>query len=585
MLRQLGLLKAIIWLSLSICLQANAQYREESGALEQIYESKIRAVLNTVMRPIEYSIVVAVDINNDPKRIGELEAEVDKMNLPGIPGMLLSENMNVSNKLHELRNKVSVHLTLDESVSKVKEDTAKTLVQMKLHMDDTAGDVLVVSRAALIPKVEEPKQSNPDLLPELSWRMWSLILVLSLLGIGALVLYLQQRNKKAQEKQPTVQQNESLDGAHLEASAEVDSVKDQEVKSLPDISLEDKNRIEIYDCKRTIIDLATKYPEAASRALSEEFEKGHQSEVIIACEALGWELCRQLFTGVGHRTWGRLGVLIAKNEKPERKPELVLEALNHFRKAVYSKYLELADNRSENPFLFLIRLDPEDQIKLLSKESPQNIAVICVYLDSTQKTDLINILPTDLQQAVLIQLARMKEVPYSAVKVVAEGLRQKLKFINENPSRSFDGQKFLIDLLGTLDVISEDRFVRTLAETNPVEYAALKTNYLVFEDLTYLPEDILAEAFAGLDMQIMAQSFYNTSPDLISHCMKALPEKRAKMIEKDIAYMKSVSAKDALSARRVVVKAVNSILLINDRTPGSFFTPAVVIAEGSKEAA
>ncbi|HRO66806.1 MAG TPA: hypothetical protein PL182_04515 [Pseudobdellovibrionaceae bacterium] len=314
----------LVGLSLAlISTPTHAQYREETGALEQIYESRARAALNTLLRPEEYSIVVAAEIERDQKRLLALEEDMDKMFLPGVPGLQMSENLPIANRLHELRNRIDVVLVLHSEVSPEQEATAKSLVKMKLQLDESAGDTLTVSRALSLEKTNPP---SPDVLPELSWRMWALILLLGLLGTG-MVLLLLNRNKKAapppqfmtappsKESKEETPASETPSKDETRATSEATSAGEEDQAQL----------VELYERKKSLIALATQYPEAAAAALAEHFAKGHEKDLLLTCEALGWELSKKVFRDLSHRAWARLGMMISSRAQ-DPTPQEFLEA-------------------------------------------------------------------------------------------------------------------------------------------------------------------------------------------------------------------------------------------------------------------
>lgn len=547
---------------------AKAQYREESGALEQIYESRVRSALNTIMRPGEFSVVISVDINRDPKQLNALEEEMDKMSLPGVPGLAMTENMNVSNKLHELRNQVSAQLILDNSVSKEKEAAARSLASVKLHLDESAGDKLTVLRANMMPQESLPAA---DLLPELSWRMWALVLLVSLLSLGFLFMALQKRKagRKAEEKQNL---------ANLPESGAMGKNPEPSLEEISEPETDARDLIELYERKKSLTALAARYPEAASRALDEQFEKGSQKELMIVFEAFGWESSKELFPGMSHRTWGRLGsMMMAQTQKPTEAETLA--AMEFCHRAVVAKYLELADGDLKNPFAFLTKLLPDDRARIFAGEAPRDLALICAYLDSRQKTDLLESLNEELQQAALLEMAKLREVPYESVQKITDSLRRKAQALKEKPIVSVDSQAFLIQLLGDLDVVAEMRFIERLRRDDPTTMENLRRVYLQFADLVHLPQEVLSAAFGALDLQVLTASLTESSPDLAFHCFKSLPEKRAKMVEKDLAYSKGLPQKQILSARRLLLKAVRAQLLIEGREPGHYFSSLTLVED------
>lgn len=538
-----------------------AQYREESGALEQIYESRVRTALNTILRPGEYSLVVAADIDRDPKRLEKLEEDMDKMSLPGVPGLQMSENFALSNKLHELRSRVDVHLILDEAVSKEKEETAKSLVKMKIHLDESAGDTLVTTRALLIPPAPP---TLPEQLPELTWRMWALFLLMGLIACG---LFLMWRNRKNQNSDELDLKKSDVAETPVPAAEELPSAA--EVAELtPEAGEADKNNIELYERKKALLTLATQYPEAASSALSEHFSGGHEKDVLLTCEALGWEMSKKLFHDLHHRVWARLGMMMTERQN-EPSAQDSLAAVTNCHRAVVARYLDLVDGDESNPFNFLFRLTEKDRDRLLKQESPTALSLICVHASQAQMTQILNSLADDRRQAVLLQLTRLKEIPNEAIRETVESLRTRLTAQKENPSVELDGLRMTLDLLERIEPEAEFQFIQKLRAEHADEFENLRKFYLLFEDLTIVPPEWLAESTSLVEMKTLVLALAPQETLAVrERILAALPPKRAKMIEKDIAYLRDPSAKEILRCQRDLVKAVSSILKLNKTEPG-----------------
>lgn len=549
---------------------ALAQYREESGALEQIYESRVRAALNTILRPNEYSLVVAADIDRDPKRLEKLEEDMDKMSLPGVPGLQMAENFALSNKLHELRSRVDVHLILDQGVSAAKEDTAKALVRMKIHLDESAGDTLTTTRASLLP-MEKPIE--PDLLPEVSWRMWMLFLVLGLLAAGVILMMMNRKQRRADEidlkksAEEEMKPLPSIEETPEEAVAAAEESAAPVVAAL-DPNEHDKQVIELYERKKALLHLSTEYPEAASAALSEHFSRGHEKDVLLACESLGWEMSKKLYHDLHHRVWARLGMMMTERQSEPTTIE-ILDAVTGCHRAVVARYLDLVDGDESNPFNFVFRLTEKDRDRLLRQESPASLALICVHASQAQMTQMLNTLADDRRQAVLLQLTRLTEVPNEIIRSTVESLRARLAAQKEKPSVELDGLRMTLDLLERIEPEAEAQFLERLRLEHAEEFAALRQVHLLFEDLSLVPAEWLAEGVALLDMKTLTLALAAPeAADIRPWVLGTLPPKRAHMVEKDIAYLRNPSAKDIRRAQRELVKSVSAILKLHQTEPG-----------------
>lgn len=526
-------------------LPASAQYREESGALEQIYEARVRSALNTIMRPNEYSVVISVDIDQDPKRLQAIEDDLENMSLPGVPGLAMSENMPLSNKLHELRNRVSVHLVLDDAISAEREKAARDLTNMKLHLDESNGDILQISRAGLIPKELPPPKA--DLLPELSWRMWALVVIVSLLAIGLALLLLNRRPKRQedpQEKTPTPEKHEELPAMAAAAKEESESPETPESGTL----------IELYKRKEALASIASKQPEAAARGIESLFDSGRKVEVVRLMEALGWEQSKELFHRLNHRCWAKIGSELIAQPGPS-KPEELLAAVTFCQQSLIAAFLESDELSKTGLFGFIPQLNNEEIQMAFDGLSAPEIATVCAALNKKDRAYVLEGLEEKQQETILISMTKINRVPSEEVARLRGVLRERVQQIKNEPGLIIDNLKNLKDLLSSLDVMNEYKFLEKLRKEDPKQFQNLRKSHLFFEDIAQLPADIINECLSSLDMETIARALYQGNEQLVNAVLESLPEKRAKMVEKELAYLQNLTQKDVLAARRRVAEA------------------------------
>lgn len=587
---------AVACVLLFVHLVGTAKVREESNALELLYESRIRSALNTMLRPNEYSVVVAVEISQDAKLLDQVESELDKMGLPGVPGIPAGESMPFVNKLHELKNRVEVHLVLDDAIQPEKEAAAVSLVRMKLHLNEEAGDNLVVVKSNLVPKEpkpEEPKAPPVETLPELTWRMWALVMIVSLLAIAALMFMVTRKRKEEKSVDMKKQWPElsfdqpfpTIPVAQQQQQSEKEDERDAEAEAAAAAAAQyDKELVEFYEKKKFILEIATKYPSALSQAATEYFQKGNQEQTLLAFESLGWDIAKSLFASVSHRVWAKIGALLAgRTQDPE--PAEYHKAVKAFHQYVVARYLELIDTDIANPFGFLTKLSGEEQARILEAESPFNLATICVYLEDEQKAELLDRVSEDARQATLIQLSRLKDIPFELVSSMSERLKLRLKEHKEKPSMALDGQKYLVELLSKLDVESEHRFLDRLKVEQPNEFNLLRRNYLLFDDILFVPAEVLGEATNSMDLKVFTIAVSGQEMDVRSYLLSTLPEKKARMIEKDIAYLDGISRKAFLSSRRALLGAIRAQMFARDMTMGGLMDAHMQSMQGAGQVA
>jgi flagellar motor switch protein FliG len=540
---------SILCIGLLMQSQAHAQFREEMGTLETMYEGRARAVLNTVLRPFEYSVVVAVDIERDEARLSKIQEEYGKNFLPGMPEAGSLETMPVSNQLYDLKNRVDIHLILATTIPKEKEETLKALLKIKLHLDEQNGDSLTVARTTFPTLKEEPPA---DKLPEFSWKMWSLILILALLVLAGLLLYLYKRQNQKQE--------ETKEKPFEEKATDLEAGK-AEKPATTDLALEIDPSELLYEQKKQLLSFTSQYPEATLRALTDYFQKGHEQDILLMCESFGWELSKKLFSGFSARIWGKMGHMLITREKVPSTAEFQ-KALQNCYRIVLARYLEMGEQDQTDAFGFVWKLSANDRRKLLEGESAFNLALMCVNADRDQMGELLNSISEDLQEAVTIQIARLHVVPQESIRNSSELLTKKLKTIQEHPEVRLDGSSLAADLLRSLSPEKELQLFEKLRFENPADAERVRRTYLLYPDMVHVPAELITEMGAMLDVNIFANALRSGYPEVKQYILKCLPPKRSKMVERDLELeMLHFTSKDAAKAQREISKLAMSLLM------------------------
>jgi flagellar motor switch protein FliG len=552
--KKLSNIGLIMLLSMIIPSASFAQFREEIASLEDKYESRARAVLNTVLKPYEYSLVVAVDIDRDEERLKNLEGEYEKNLLPGMPGAAGYETPALANQLYELKTKVEVHLVVNETVSKERQETAGTLLKMKLRLEEKNGDTLTIVRSKLPSNSDE---ENPvEKLPELSWKMWVLIVVLGLLFLSGMFFYWSRRNTN-ESKKDDEQQRDKKDAPKKDKDDE--QVAEAPAAATPfDIEL-DPSEI-LFESKQQILSLATQYPQATIQALSEHFQKGEENDILLMCESFGFEVAKKIFADFSPRIWGRLGYLLVQRSSVPKTTEYS-EAVATCGRVILKKFLEIGQDDTKNPFGFIWKLNPSDRMNLLKGESASNLAMVCLYSDKQQMADLFESISSDQQEAITMHIVRLEKVSDSVLKSVSETLIKKLRVIKENPEMVTNGVAIAADLLKALAPEKELTFFEKMRVENPEQAEKVRRFTLMYADIMYVPGDIIADMASLLDLNVIVMALRKGHEEVKGHILSSLPPKKALMIEKDLKYIESKPTDNQVAvAKRAIVTELMVIM-------------------------
>lgn len=546
-------------------IEGQAQFREENSVLEQMYESRASEALKAILLPREFSVVVGVDIDQDEQRLSELEQELEKNNLPGMPGALNFDTLPITNKLYNLKQKVSIHVILGDTVGKDKEETVKSLLKVKLHLEDGAGDQILITRSKLpLDSSDAPVKK----IPELSWKMWMLVLILALISLAGIIALVNRRREMSRAQEP----NEDLNVPKEEKPAEAtkDMVAAEKVNENAEAHHNNED-LEVFEFKQKILTIAHQFPEASTRAMSDYFSAGHEEQVLFFMEDFGWELSKKLFSGLSPRIWGRLGYMFKSRTTPVSVKQYRAAIEDVFRHLM-ARFLELGSEDAKNPFAFIFKLNEQEKQRLLKNESASHLALICLHAENDQLGEIYDLLDRNTQEAVTLHLAKIENLPEEMIQAAVESLRLKLKAIQEHPEVKTDGPLFVAQLLRKLDAEKEFVIFEKMVAEHPDEAEKIRAMQLMYMDIDRVPQDIVAEAATFIEMNILVESLFHGYPNIREFILRSLPTKKARMVEKDLELPGfEVSPQQGAQAKRQLVHAVEKVMKSRNLTVQNLF--------------
>lgn len=544
------ILSLSLFVSLLTPAFAQETYLEEAHTLESLYETRARNALNNLLRPNEYTVSVSAKVKDDASAVNDYQNELDIRFLPGFPVPTDPSMMPANNKLHELKAKITVHLILADSVSPEKDKLLKDVLKSKLHISEETGDVINISRSSIFVNEDGPK---PDTLPELSWKMWVLILLIALSLLAAAIFFM---NKKAKETEAREMQRSLPEPVEHENESDGDEAA-AELAPEQVFSLEAQN----MKLKEEIVSVISEYPQMACRLVDEMVEDGRVEVVTNIMQSLGWAIARRLFGFLSPQTWGKIGsVLRQRGEVLET--EAINKSLKEFHKELIAKVIEKSLGGDDaNPFSFLFQMEEKETKKLLKDESATQIAVVCLHASADQVRAILSFLPFEVQNQVIVEISRLQTLPQSAIRTAAKSLRMKLEMLRKAPELDVEGPEYAAKLLKTLPAEREFDLFNELANSNPQEAEKIRRQSVQFADLGVYPEDIVSAALEPLDVGTLTEALFQVDPSVSEKCFALMPPKKAKMVEYDLQREDLQPPKSSVAeSRRKIVQSIEQVL-------------------------
>nr|BFD60551.1 hypothetical protein CKG001_26580 [Bdellovibrio sp. CKG001]BFD63966.1 hypothetical protein BdHM001_26470 [Bdellovibrio sp. HM001]BFD68156.1 hypothetical protein HAGR004_31780 [Bdellovibrio sp. HAGR004] len=537
-----------------------AQYIEEMGSLENVYEARARSVLNTILRPTDYTLVVAIELDHDEKKLKEFHDEMDVQYLPGMPLMGDVPTLGkATNKLHEMKSKTDISVVLSRNVTPETEKVIKDLLTSKLHLDATAGDSVTVKRIEL--PADPPKgEPKPDTLPELTWKMWALIVILSLLALSGLMFWAWRRGR-AQEPRKELKEN------HDYKHTEKDQEKEPEVAAqaaptpapVPEVAAEPEFNMDAV--KQHVLAIAAQYPQMTSRAVTEYTLNDSADNASVLMEFLGWDVSKRVFTEVPAMAWARLGKAVKERANPPTKAQTE-QAIRDVYKAILAAYVEHEMSTDEsNPFSFVLKMREEERQQILDKETPSNIAVLCLHSPPEVTAGIVGTLDAEKRVRVLAEISRVEKLPHNVVQSVVGSFNQRLTELRMRPEPKVEGATVLAKVIRGMSAEEEMDLLALFANDNPEELERLRQVILTFDDLKLVPSDILSEVLGAYEVDALYAALFKTHSAFYNRILSTIPERKAMIVERDLGDMVQIpSRKKTAEIRRDICLQVEKVM-------------------------
>jgi hypothetical protein len=551
----------IFLVSVLVVSTTRAQFVEEVGTLESLYESRARAVLNSFLRPHEYTIVISADIDRDQKKLDEYREKMELQYIPGLPIPADPTMTPATNDLHSMKTKVAVNLILTAEVSPEKEALLKSILMSKLHLDETTGDSITISRA----KLPDPNssQKEPRILPDFTWKTWALIFLLSLMTLAGIVFWVSKRKNEAEEKKLANPQ------PHSHPSIWPFGDKESGPDSEADLGKKSSSVTEsdVQDAKDQLLFIVTQYPQISSNTITDLLEHGEDTTVIRVFEYFSWDLSRKLFPAISPRVWGRLGAKVRdRNEQPSL--EEYLQSIQYIYKAVLSRFLESgADKDENNPFSFLFRLTPSERSQVLAGEPAMTFAMISLYSQGDDLGLLMSSASSALQNQIPVEISRLESLPESSLTALANRLKDRMLAIKAAPAVLADGPALASRVLRSYTPEREAEVYQKMKTEDPAGAEKIRRTLVMFEDLSIYPSEIVSTVLSVMDLDQVVVALFGLGSGSRDVLLSWIPPKRAKMIERDLERPGlNPLQSETYSARRVICQKVEEAIKFRNQT-------------------
>jgi len=140
------------------------------------------------------------------------------------------------------------------------------------------------------------------------------------------------------------------------------------------------------------------------------------------------------------------------------------------------------EERSDRPFDFVGRADPNRLLLFIQQEHPQVIALVLSYLEPYKSSIILKNLPDEVQSEVSRRIALMDRVSPEILREIERVLEKKLATMTSEYYFSPGGVESTVEILNQVDRNSKDHIIRELEDEDPELAEELKKRLITMRN-------------------------------------------------------------------------------------------------------
>jgi len=207
----------------------------------------------------------------------------------------------------------------------------------------------------------------------------------------------------------------------------------------------------------------------------------------------------------------------------------------------------------------LTAANPEDLANLLEKENPQATAVIAATLGPNKAARMIESLPQQRQQEVILRMAGLTETSPEVLQTIADGLAAKLRFTAGTQKNPTDGRKSVAEVLNQLNPDLSGRLLQTIEQHDSRTADSIKRMLFLFEDILKFDQKSMRELVGRIDRKLLVLGLKGVSEELRNHFLSVMSKNGASMLLEDMEALGPVKIREVEAAQQDIIGLIRQM--------------------------
>lgn len=207
----------------------------------------------------------------------------------------------------------------------------------------------------------------------------------------------------------------------------------------------------------------------------------------------------------------------------------------------------------------MANMDAKSIANFLSQEHPQTIAVILAKLKSKQTSEIISMLPQELQAEVVLRIADVEQVSPEILQEIDEVMKRELSSMGGTQRYKVGGIEKVVDMFNHFDRSKEKQILDKLDVISPPLAEIIRKHLFTFEDVFSLDDRSVQSVMREVSNDTLTLAMKTSADEIKDKIFKNISSRAAEMIKEDLEVMGPVRLSDVEKAQSEIIKIVRKM--------------------------
>ena len=194
-----------------------------------------------------------------------------------------------------------------------------------------------------------------------------------------------------------------------------------------------------------------------------------------------------------------------------------------------------------------------------SQEHPQTIAVVLAKLKPKQTSEIVALLPQELQAEVVIRIAEVDQVSPDILAEIDEVIRLELTALGGVQRFKVGGVEKVVDMFAHLDRSREKKILDKLDTMNPPLAEVIRKHLFTFDDIFKLDDRAIQAIMREVSNDTLTLAMKTSTDEVKDKIFRNISSRAAEMIKEDLEVMGPVRLSDVEKAQSEIIKIVRKM--------------------------